>query len=411
MNIAIVCQYFPPEFTPIGFMLSELATDLAKAGHRVTVLTGFPNHPFGIVFDGYEKKLFLREQGDGYEIIRCFLYTSPHRTSASRVLNYLSFSFSSLLGLLRLKDQDVVFVVSPPLTNGILGLLAKKIRHWKYVFNVQDIYPDVAISTGAISNGLLISILKRLERAIYYHAAAVTVISEGFHSNLSQKEVDPAKLAVINNWIDTGEVVPMDKGNPFARASQLDNAFVVLYSGTIGVISGAGVLIDCAEALKEYRDILFVFVGEGVEKEQIERDAVDRKLSNMKFLPLQERSRLSEVQSCADVSVVTLRRGKGMTSVPSKVLGYMAAGRPVIASVDAGSDTARLIEAARCGITVLPENPEALCTAILSLYGDRGRARSLGNNGRDYLLAHYGRAVLTSCYERLFRECCAEGAA
>lgn len=411
MKIAIVCQYFPPEFTPIGFMLSELAADLAKVGHRVTVLTGFPNHPYGLVFDGYEKKLFSRERGESYNIIRCYLYTSPHRTSASRALNYLSFFFSSVLALLKLKDQDVVFIVSPPLTNGILGLLAKKIKKWKYVFNVQDIYPDVAISTGVFSNGLLISALKRLERAIYDHAAAVTVISEGFRANLSRKKVAPAKLAVINNWIDADEVVPMEKDNPFARANQLEKAFVVLYAGTIGVISGAGVLLDCAEALGEFHDILFVFVGEGVEKDKMEREAAERKLSNVKFLPLQERSRLPEVQSCADVSVITLRRGKGMTSVPSKVLGYMAAGRPVIAGVDPGSDTARLIEAARCGVVVLPENPAALCAGILSLYGDRRRARALGSNGREHLLAHYGRAVLTSRYERLFRKCCAEGAA
>jgi colanic acid biosynthesis glycosyl transferase WcaI len=175
------------------------------------------------------------------------------------------------------------------------------------------------------------------------------------------------------------------------------------------MVSGASILLECAEMLKSYNEILFVLVGEGVEKERIESDAVRRGLTNMRFLPLQERSRLSEVQSSADVSVVTLLKGKGMTSVPSKVLGYMSAARPVIASVDSESDTAGLIVAARCGIVVPPENHVELCDAILSLYTNRIHGKTLGANGRAYLVANYRREALTSRYEQLFRKCGSEG--
>lgn len=406
MKILIICQWFPPEYAPIGVMLKELAEDLSENGHVVTIITGFPNHPSGIVFGGYKKQLFFTEFLGKIRVIRCCLFTSPKKTFVRRVLNYITFAVTSLWAALRLERHDLLFMVSPPLSNGFIALLLKKFKRLQYVFNVQDIYPDAAISTGMVRNPFLIQWLKMLETAIYRKAAKVSVISEGFRENLLAKGVPNAKIRVTHNWLDSGEIVPVPRDNEFSRVHNLTGKFVVLYSGTIGMISGAEILLECAVILKAYRDIQFLFIGEGVVKATIAEKARDRGLENIRFLPFQPREILSQVQSTADVSVVTLLKGKGKTSVPSKVLGYMAAARPVIASVDPDSDTRRLIERASCGICVDAEDVVGLSRAIECLYHDRERATFLGRYGREYLVSNCDRKVITSHYEKLFSECC-----
>lgn len=402
MKIVIVCQLFPPEYAPIGIMLKELADDLIVKGHNVTIVTGFPNHPHGILFSGYKKSLFNVERVAGITLIRCYLYTSSKKTFFRRILNYLTFAVFSFIAVMRLERQDVLFAVSPPLTNGLIALAIKKLKGLKFIFNIQDIYPDVAISTGVIKNQLLIRFLKKLELKIYSAASSIAVISEGFKENLIVKGVPDSKVCVIYNWIDTNEITPMFKDNKFAREHNLIDKFVVLYSGTIGMISGADILLDCAEKLVYMKDILFLFVGEGIVKERIKEDAEKRQLKNVQFLPFQPREILSDVQSSADVSVVTLLKGKGKTSVPSKVLGYMAAARPVVASVDSDSDTRIMIEKADCGICVDAEDAQGLTEAIIQLYNDRNRAETLGRNGRDYLVLSCDRKTITAQYEELF---------
>ena len=405
MKILIICQWFPPELAPIGVMLDEMAQDLRRMGHRVTIVTGFPNHPKGVIFPGYKKRLFSVEERAGVRIVRCWLYTSPKKTILKRLWNFASFAVTSFLAVLRLERQDILFIVSPPLSNGVIALLLKRLRGLPFVFNVQDIYPDAAISAGVIRNPLLITLLTRVERAIYRGAWKVAAISDGFRKNIIAKGVPEEKIAVIPNWLDTTEITPHSDENEFAERNGISGKFVVLYSGTIGLISGAEILVECAQMLKTHQDIQIVVVGEGVVKEAMEKKAQEQKVDNILFLPFQPREILSQVQSAADVSVVTLLKGKGMSSVPSKVLGYLAAARPVIASVDTGTDTERLIREAGCGICVPAEDATALAMAIEGLYLDRERARRLGEHGREYLVAHCDRKMVTSCYDQLFRQC------
>jgi colanic acid biosynthesis glycosyl transferase WcaI len=405
LRIAFVCQYFPPEPAPIGVMLGELAADLGAAGHRVTVVTGFPNHPGGAIYPGYRKRLFAREQRGSADIVRCWLYTSPSKRFLPRLANYLSFALTSAIAASRLRDHDLLFIVSPPLSNGLLAVALRKLFGLRYVFNVQDIYPDAAIAAGMIRNTFLIAIARALERMTYRHAEGVAVISEGFRNALQARGVAAGKVAVIPNWLDLEEITPRPRDNQFATDNGLAGKFVVLYSGTIGIISGAEVMLDCAQRLAGRPDILFLFVGEGVVKERLQREAAARGLGNMRFLPFQDRALLPQVQSAADLSVATLRPGQGRSSVPSKVLGYMAAARPVLAGVDGGSDTHRLIEQAGCGRWAAPGDAAALCEAILRIHGDRALGRRMGGNGRRYLETHCSRRTVTAQYARLFERC------
>lgn len=399
MRIGLVCQYFPPEVAPIGVMVSELAQDLALVGHEVTIYTGFPNHPRGEVFTGYHCQLRgqIERLSVGVMVRRNWLYVTPSKSFLPRVLNYVSFALSTLLSTIR-RRQDVYLIISPPLSNFFIGILLRLLGR-RYVLNVQDIYPDAAVALGVLRNSVLIGILKRVERLAYRMADTITVISKGFRSNLIAKGVSADKLMVISNWINLDEIQPQPKINSFSVEHKISDRFVVLYSGTIGLVSGAEIMTEVAHLLEDEAGIALMIVGEGIVKSRLQVEAEARKLNNIRFLPFQPREVLPELLSSASVGIVTLKPGHGGNSVPSKILGYLAAGRPVIASVDPASDTWAFVEEADCGICVPPGDAPALADAVRRLNQDPGLVRRLGRNGRDYLEKNLSRTAVTKLYE------------
>lgn len=404
ISVVIICQYYPPEQAPIGVMLRELSSDLARAGHLVTVVTGFPNHPAGKIFPGFKRKLFATERQDGVKVTRCWLYLSSKKTVFNRLLNFISFGITSFLAVLFFEKPDLILSVSPPLSNGVAAMALAGLKQCHYIFNVQDIYPDAAVNAGVMKGSFLIGMFRKLEKVIYKKARKITVISEGFRQNLAWKGVPSGKIEIIYNWIDASEIVPRPRDNDFSRKHMLNGKFVVLYSGTIGLISGAEIILSCAQRLKGRSDIIFLLVGEGVVKDRIKVQAEELGLTNIKMLPFQSREILSQVLSSADLAVVTIQKGRGLSSVPSKVLGYMAAARPVAASLDKNSDTARFIERAGCGVCVPAEDAKALTEAIRELCQDPAQRLKLGQKGRHFLLKHCDRRAATLKYRELIEK-------
>jgi colanic acid biosynthesis glycosyl transferase WcaI len=400
MRIGLICQYFPPEVAPIGVMVSELAEDLANSGHEVTIFTGFPNHPAGEIFNGYRCQLLGEVQRVSLRVTlrRNWLFISSSKSFIARVLNYTTFAFSTLVSVIRHRN-DVYLIISPPLSNVLIGIILRLLGR-RYIINVQDIYPDAAISLGILKNSTFIHILKSVERIAYHLADVVTVISKGFRSNLIAKGVPVNKVLVIPNWINLEEIKPYAKLNSFSINQKIENRFVVLYSGTVGHVSGAEIMTEVAHFLKDDLKILLMVVGEGVVKSQLQAEAETQGLSNIKFLPFQPRNTLSELLSSASVGIVTLKPGHGGNSVPSKTLGYLAVGRPVIASVDKESDTWAFVKEANCGICVPPGDANALAEAIRVLYQDPELALRLGQNGREYLERNLTRTEITKLYEK-----------
>jgi colanic acid biosynthesis glycosyl transferase WcaI len=220
------------------------------------------------------------------------------------------------------------------------------------------------------------------------------VLSEGFRYTLiKEKEVPAEKITVIPVWLDAQDIVPKPRDNLWRREMGIGaEKFVVLYAGTIGLVSGAEMVVEAAKNLQSYEDILFLFVGWGQSRDRVEAEARKAGLRNMRFLPFQPRERLSEVQATADISLVTLAPGRGKTSVPSKVLGYMAAGRPVLAAVDAACDTAALIKRAECGVAVLPGNAKVISEEILNLFKNPQWRQDSGLKGRKYFEENFERS-------------------
>lgn len=402
MRIIILSQWYPPEQAPIGYMVRELAQAMVASGHKVTVITGFPNHPSGVVFGGYTKRWCLKESCDGVDVRRMYLFTKSNPGKLARVLSFLSFTVTSAWALLVNARVDLIFAVFQPLSVGLTLPILARLKRTKLVLNVQDLHPDVPIELGLIRNTWLINFLRWLEKFGYRSADGLAVICEAFKQHCVTLGAQSNKVRLIPNWIDTDEILPGNRINSFRESLGLSSDhIVVLYAGTIGLVSGAEIVLEVATLLKvEQPFVRFVFVGEGPALLTLKAKAESFELDNIVFAPFQPRKLLGEVQAMADISLVTLRRGKGRTSVPSKVLGYMAAARPVIASVDEDSETASLISRSDCGRQVSPEDVVELASMISSLAANSQLRRQLGLNGRKFLEANYKKEMVAEQYIR-----------
>ena len=367
MKILITTQVFPPERHPTAVMVQEFAAYLTDRGHEVTVACGYPHHPTGRLIGTGKRRLVSRESHQGIDVVRGWHLLSPSRGMAARAAVMLSQAAGTAVAAhLCGARPDVVVNYGPPLIGPLLSSTVARRGHVPQVTVIYDLYPDVAIETGMLTSRAIIAIARWAERRTYLVSDRIVVLSEGFRRTLADKGVSSAKVDVIPVWLDPDEIRPSPRLNRWRTEQGIDsNAFVVLYAGTIGLVSGAEVMAEVADRLRDEPDLLFLFVGDGQTKAALESAAKQRGLTNIRFCAFQDRDRLNEVQATADVSVVTLAKGRGRTSVPSKVIGYLAAGRPTVASVDEDSDTAGCVLAGPSGIVVPPGDVRQIADAIL----------------------------------------------
>jgi colanic acid biosynthesis glycosyl transferase WcaI len=384
-EIIITTYIFPPEIHPSGVMNKELAGELVRKGYKVKVLTCFPSYPYGRIYPGWGNKLILCVTEDDIEIIRTRHFISPSAKIIIRSLMTLSQGFCYLAALKHVKRPIIIISDGPPIIGALVSFLFAKIKRARLVTIVHDFTVDV-LAQSLKGRKSLINFGRFLETWSYRLSDRVIVPSEGFRRTLIRdKGLSPEKVVIVPVWLDGREIVPMERDNPWRRALGIGpEKFVVLYAGTIGLVSGAEVVVGAAKQLQSHDDILLLLVGEGRLKDRVEELARKAGLKNLRFLPFQPRERLSALQAAADVSLVTLAPGRGRTSVPSKVLGYMAAARPVIASVDAGCDTAELISNAGCGLVTPPGDAGSLARAVLHLYKHPELRRQMGRRGHKY---------------------------
>jgi colanic acid biosynthesis glycosyl transferase WcaI len=402
MHILLVSTYFRPDIASTGVLMTYLAEDLAGLGHNVTVLTTLPHYDTGKIWESYRSKLFYRHKHGPINVYRLYVYV-PRRKDAlpGRLLNYATFNALSVLVGTLIGKPDVVLAPSPPLTNGLSADLISRARRIPFVYNVQDIYPDIAIRMGVMTNPRAIAFFRRVEQYIYHRAATLAVISEGFRRNLVSKGVPPQKVKVIPNFIDTEFVVPLPRHNGFSSRQNLDNKFIILFAGNIGFSQGLENVLEAAAQLRDQRDILFLIVGNGAVKPHLRNYAQELDLGNVRFLPFQAHEVVPEMYASSDVCLIPLRKGFAAESMPCKIYTITAAGRPLIASVDKDSDTHHFVREAQCGLWVEPENSDALAEAILNLYANEELRERLGCNGRQHVEAHHTRQVIARQYHEL----------
>jgi colanic acid biosynthesis glycosyl transferase WcaI len=380
-------------------MVKEIAEHLADNGWQVAVCAGLPHHPRGRLYEGWGWRPWQRSLERNVEVVRTGHIVHESRAIPVRAAVYTTQAIGAALAAAARDSADIVLVYGPPLVGSLLGAAVAMRHRAKLVNVVYDIYPDIAVETGKVRSPLIVG-AARLAEGLQYRASDLTIVlSEGFKRQLAGKGVPEDKIAVVPVWLDPDEIRPLDRDNEWRRAHGIPlEKSVVLYAGTIGVVSGAMVVAEAAALLRERDDILFLFVGEGEERPRVEARARELGLSNMMFLPFQPRERLAGMLSSADVCLVTLATGRGRTSVPSKVQGYMAAGRPIVASVDCDSDTAREIESSGAGVVVEPEDPQLLADAIAFASSDRDWRTRCGAASRRVLEEQYARGTVLELY-------------
>lgn len=399
MRITFLCQYFPPEMGAPSARTFEHARHWASLGHAVTVITGFPNHPTGVIRPEYQGQRVKRERVAGVDVLRTWVYVAPNKGFFRRVLNFLSFFGSSLvLGALLTPRPEVVVGTSPQFFCAVSAYLLSRLKRAPFVFEVRDIWPQSAVELGALRNPLLIRALEAIEVFLYRRAALVVPVAESTRPYLEAKGVAPERIVVVPNGIDAaylGAATATPEG--VRRELGLDGKFVVSYIGTHGMSHALEVVLRAADSMRHDDGVHFLFVGEGAEKEQLKRLAGELRLANVTFLDQQPRERLLGFYRASDVSLVPLRRLPIFRKVlPSKLFELMGAGCPVICSVE--GEAAELVGRAGSGVCIEPESADALVAAVARLRGEPGLGRRMAERGAHFVKAHYLRAALAARY-------------
>lgn len=400
MRVLVLSHYYDPEPIPKP---AELAQELRRRGHTVFVVTGYPNYPAGTLYPDFRLSLFQKESRDGIPVLRTFQFPYHGRSSLGRVLNYTSFMFSSLLGAFLTPSCDVIYVWHPPLTVGIAAVIISLLKRAPFVYDVQDIWPESIISSGWKLPVAVVRILHWMERVIYGRAEKILVVTQGAKENLLSKGVSPKKVVVAPHWFDGDMFQGGSRGIRDIRSQYKikKNQFVVMFAGNLGLMQGVDTIVYAAEALREHKEIVFTLIGDGVDQERLKSLVLDLKLNNILFIERQPMSEMPNFLSSADALVAPLR-GSSISDciIPTKLLAYLAAGRPVI--VAANGAAASLVRQSGAGLVVPPDEPEALAAAVLDLYRTSVSSRQeMGENGRSYLLAHFSKQKVISEYEQI----------
>ena len=306
-----------------------------------------------------------------------------------RALGFVGFSAISVVAGLRAgrargdkRRVDAVIAMSPPLTLGLSGWLIAQGRRAPLLFNIQDVFPDAAIETGAIKNSTVITIARWLEKISYRAARVVTVLSDDLRENITAKlpAAHSEKVVVIPNFVDTEAIQPLGRMTQYRHDLGIDDRPVVMYAGNVGFSQSLNLLIDAARAFPE---VAFVVNGLGAARASLELEATE--VENVIFGDYQPSERLAEVLATADIHVVLLKKGLGKVSVPSKTYSIMASGRAVVAAIDPGTEVVRLIEGAQCGVAVAPDDPAALIGALRTMLDDPSQIRQMGERAREFV--------------------------
>ncbi len=382
MRVLVLSINYWPEVTGIGAFTTYRAEHLAAAGHDVEVCTTFPYYPEWKVPRKYSRCLASSEQHNGVRILRSYAYIPHPVTALKRILHEGTFVLSCFLRAAFRKRPDVLFVISPPLGLALPAIVLSHLWRTPYVFDVEDLQPDSAGDLRMLPSWA-VKLLYKLESAAYRHAALVTTLTEAMRQRIVDKGVPRQRVELLEPRMDDSlTTLSAEEGTAFRRKFQIHASFLVTYSGNMGVKQGLDVVLDAAALNRSDDSTLFLFVGDGTDGERIRRRAAQLQLPNVRFLPLLDEPDFRGLIAASGVCLVTQQQSVSEVAFPSKIVTYLAGGRPILASVNAGSEVARVIRESGAGKVVKAEDSESLLAAILEMRSMD--LRELGEKARDY---------------------------
>lgn len=400
MRILVVHQYFLGKEDAGGSRWNQLVKYWSQAGHKITVLAGTVHYTTGEKRPQYKGKFVVQEQESAsVKVLRCYVSDSYNRSFVGRFWAYLSFTISTIFaGLFHVGKAEIMICTSPPLTVGLTGWLLSRLKKIPMVFEVRDLWPESAIDTGVLTNKWLIKMSYWLEKISYRSARWINVLTPAFEKTLVQaKQVDPNRISMIPNGADLDLFEPGERNNWVREKYGLNDKFVVLYVGAHGRANHLIQLLRAAERLKEYPDICFMLVGDGMEKPMLKEKAQQWELHNMVFVDSVPKHVIADYLRASDVCTAVLKKVDTFKTVyPNKVFDYMSVAKPVIIGIDGVAR--KLIEQAGAGLYVEPENEEDFAKAVLRFKQDPAFSRRCGQRGLKFVSENYARDVLARKY-------------
>jgi len=395
VRVLIISCVFPPEPVTSAITSASLAEGLVAAGHEVRVITAYPSRPGGRLYPE-TKRCFRKIEcaGNGYSLLRTFAFASDSSGVLSRLAENISFGVFSTLNALT-ESPDVVYLNTwPVFATGMMASLLRA-RRIPYVLSVQDIYPEAMIQQGKLrKTGFIASILRGIDEKISLMASAIVTISENFASLYEHdRNIRRERIHVVYNWLDEREIFPGERVNHIRKRLGIsESAFVALYAGNIGAVAGINLLLDAAELVSGNTEIVIVIAGDGSDRNHCEQEVARRRLQNIRFVCPLPTLDFNFVQAAADIMLLPTLNSAALASVPSKMIAYMLAGRPILAAVHPDSDTARFIHQAGCGYSVPPEQPRALADKMVEMSILPATVSAQGRRAREFAVEHFSRA-------------------
>jgi glycosyltransferase involved in cell wall biosynthesis len=382
--------------------MTELAESLFRQGVEVTALAGCGRYNGG-------EKLQKREVYKGVRIERAWATSFGKKSSLRRVCDYFSFYLGASWKLLRLPKHDIVMALTTPPLIGLIAVFIGRLRGMRVVALVQDLYPDVAVSLGSLrKRSHATRFLDYLSRLTLRRSDRIVVLGECMRERVLDKigESAASRVDVIHNWADGADVKPLNgEGNSFSAEQNLEDKFVLLFSGNLGRVNEFSTVLNAALLLRDRTDILFLFIGEGAKAAEIENFSQEHHLENTRMLPYQPREILRYSLAAGNASLVTLAEGLAGLSVPSKTYGILAAGRPIIFVGDTKSSTARIVQDNNCGAIVSSGDSAHLAQILTNWASDKERLALLNAAAREAFDKHFDRKRAVNSYLETFAKC------
>jgi colanic acid biosynthesis glycosyl transferase WcaI len=404
MHLLVIGINYTPEQTSVGPFTTGLCEHLAEQGHRVSVMTAFPYYPQWRIHDEYRGMVYKRERINDVDVRRVIHFVpSKPRNLIQRLLHDASFAFNSLLAIPSVGTFDGIFCSCPPPFVPTIAWLASRLRGVPFAMQLTDLATDGALAVGMMKGrGGLAGWARVLENFNYRQAAGISVLCPAFKERLIEQGVPPGKIYLVPTWADVETIRPLPRDNGFRHRNSLDNAdFVALHAGNMGLKQGLQTVVEAARVTEASSSgITWMLVGDGEERRRLQESAVRYGLTRLRFLPLQPNDMVPFMLAAADVCLVVQKATVTDMVIPSKLLTYMASGRPIVASVHPGSATAHRIREADCGLIVPPEDPQSLVEAVERLRAVPTDAQRLGSNGRAYVEKHFAKQVVLDLYDQ-----------
>ncbi len=406
LHVAFFNRSFYPDTAATGQLLTELCEGLVRDyGCKVSVVAGVPLIPSDVSSNGARGWGIVHpEEYRGIRILRSSGTRFSKRRFIGRAANYVTYFLAACWAGIRLERPDIIVAATDPPIIGLAAYLASRRFGVDFVMSYQDIFPEVATLLEDFHSDTVNGVLQRVNRFLARNAVRNVALGDTMRRRLVEgKGADPARTVVIPSWADCSEIMPFARKNAFSHRHGLDDKFVVMHSGNIGLSQGLERIIEVAELLRDYPEIQFVFVGEGVKKPILQAHAKASKLSNVTFLPFQPKDQLKESFGAADMFIVSLKVGLAGYITPSKLYGILAAGRPYVAAVEDESEITAVTRKYECGLLAEPGNARQIADGILRFYRDRAMLQRYGENARNAAF-EFDRPVQIRAYFNLLSE-------